>query len=76
MKDQMKMVATGLIGMIFGMTLISAPMVVLIKYRPEAIPVLLGKPVIKVNVTVTCPCTPKRGIGGHVGAMPDTSTKQ
>lgn len=76
MKDSMKMMATGLIGLISGMTLISAPMVALIKYRPEAIPVLLGKPMIKVNVTVTCPCAPRRGIGGPVGAMPDTNTKQ
>jgi hypothetical protein len=77
MKNEMKVAVGTVAGMILGMALVLFPGYLLAKYRPEAVPVLLGNPCIKVAVTVECPCKTlcpfpcPGGKSGQVGQLPE-----
>lgn len=77
MKSEMKVVVGAILGMILGVALCLVPGALLVKYRPEAVPVLLGSPCIKVAVTVDCPCKTEcpfpcpGGKSGQVGSLPE-----
>lgn len=58
-------------GVVIGLALVVGLAVTLVKYRPEAIPILLGVPQ-KVEVKVECQCAPCKcpGAGQRSGSAP------